>query len=216
MIPVSGAYDAIVLAGGRGSRLGGVDKPALQLEGLSLADRAIRAVAGARAVAFVSHGALPSARPVDRRIRVVREEPRFAGPVAAIAAGLAGLDDHPEALTVVLAGDLVDAAPAVIALLAHRAAGADGVIAVDPDAVRQPMLAVYRTTALTAAVSAVVSAVGLGDADGRGPSMRAVIERLELRALPLPASWCADVDTPADAARHGILLPGEVHRADAA
>lgn len=216
MIPVTGAYDAIVLGGGRGSRLGGVDKPALQFEGLSLADRAIRAVAGARAVAFVSHGTVPSARPLNPRIRVVREEPRFGGPVAAIAAGLAGLDDRPEAVTVVLAGDLVDPAPAVAALLAHRTAATDGVVAVDPDGVRQPMLAVYRTAALTAAVSAVVSAAEPGDADGRGPSMRAVIGRLELSALSLPARWCADVDTPADAARHGILVPGEVRRADAA
>lgn len=204
------AYDAIVLGGGRGSRLGGADKPALLLGGLSLGDRAIRAVADARAVAFVSHGVVPSAEPLDPRIRVVREQPRWAGPVAAIAAGLAGLDDRPEPVTVVLAGDLVDPAPAVSALLAYGPVGDDGVVAIDPDRVRQPLLAIYRTEALRSAVSAVGA---IARASGRGPSMRAVLERLELHELPLPAVWCADVDTPDDAARHGIVLPAEVHRA---
>jgi molybdopterin-guanine dinucleotide biosynthesis protein A len=204
------AYDAIVLGGGRGSRLGGADKPALVLGGLSLADRAIRAVAGARAVAYVSHGVVPSAEPLDPRIRLVGEEPRWAGPVAAIAAGLAGLDDRSEPVTVVLAGDLVDPAPAVAALLAHGPRGDDGIIAIDPDGVRQPLLAIYRTAALQSAVAADGTVVR---ARGRGPSMHAVLQRLELRELALPAGWCADVDTPADAARHGIALPSEVHHA---
>lgn len=204
------AYDAIVLGGGRGARLGGVDKPALVLGGLSLADRAIRAVAGARALAFVSHGVVPSAEPLDPRIRLVREEPRWAGPVAAIAAGLAGLDDRSEPVTVVLAGDLVDPAPAVAALLAHGPRRDDGIIAIDPDGVRQPLLAIYRTAALHSAVAAVGT---VGRATGRGPSMHAVLQRLELRELALPAAWCADVDTPADAARHGIALPSEVRHA---
>jgi len=206
-------YDAIVLGGGRGARLGGVDKPSLVLGGLSLAARAILAVAGARAVAFVSHGVVPSAEPLeplDPRIRLVREEPRWAGPVAAIAAGLAGLDDRSEPVTVVLAGDLVDPAPAVAALLACAPRGDDGIIAIDPDGVRQPLIAIYRTAALHSAVATVGTVVR---ARGRGPSMHAVLQRLELRELALPAGWCADVDTPADAARHGIALPSEVHHA---
>ncbi|MDP9398746.1 MAG: NTP transferase domain-containing protein, partial [Actinomycetota bacterium] len=40
-------YDAVVLAGGRARRLGGVDKPGLEVAGRSLLDRVLAACAGA-------------------------------------------------------------------------------------------------------------------------------------------------------------------------
>ncbi|MFZ2514092.1 MAG: NTP transferase domain-containing protein, partial [Candidatus Lutibacillus vidarii] len=40
-------HDAIVLAGGRGSRLGGVDKGAVPVAGRALLDRVLDAVSGA-------------------------------------------------------------------------------------------------------------------------------------------------------------------------
>src|SRR5690349_15006086 len=76
-------WDAIVLAGGRGSRLGGVDKAALELGGESLLDRTFRALAGARRVVVAG-----DPRPVPAGVVVVQEEPRFAGPAAAIGAAM--------------------------------------------------------------------------------------------------------------------------------
>jgi GTP:adenosylcobinamide-phosphate guanylyltransferase len=43
-------YVAIVLAGGRGTRLGGRDKAAVEVAGRSLLERALSAVAGAATV----------------------------------------------------------------------------------------------------------------------------------------------------------------------
>ncbi|MFB9309469.1 molybdopterin-guanine dinucleotide biosynthesis protein A [Agromyces hippuratus] len=207
------AYDAIVLAGGRGSRLGGIDKTALTIDGTSLAARAVGAVSGARAVAYVSSAPAPRWVLAERRIRVAAEDPPWSGPVAAIAAGLEGLADRPQPFTVVLAGDLVGAAPAVQLLLARVARTVDGVVGVDPDGFSQPLLAVYRTTALRGAVAEVLAMPGASQVGGRGASMGAVLARLRLRGVALRGSWCADVDTPADAARHGIVLPiGEVRR----
>jgi hypothetical protein len=43
--------------------------------------------------------------------------------------------------------------------------------------------------------------------DGRGSSMRAVLERMSLVEVAMPDAWCRDIDTPADAADFGVALP---------
>lgn len=214
MTPVV-VHDAVVLAGGRGARLGGIDKPALRLGGRSLLERAVEAVPAARRIAIVSH---MSAAIDDPRIMLVGEEPRWAGPVVALAAGLTGLAADAASVTVVLAADLVDPATGVVGLLGRVGVAAgrddplDGVVAVDPGCRPQPLLAAYRTRPLLEAVAAVSAA---DTARGsRGPSMRAVLDRLRLDELVLPWSACADIDTPADAARHGIPLTGSEARRD--
>lgn len=207
MTPVT-RYDAVVLAGGRGTRLGGVDKPALRLRGRSLLERAIDAVAAARRIAVVTHSPLAVD---DPRVVPAAEEPRWSGPVVALATGLAACGDDAAPLTVVLAADLIEPAVAVRALLARldgvvRDEWIDGVVAVDPGGSRQPLLAAYRTRPLLDAVGAVSAPDPASGA--RGPSMRAVLDRLRLHDVPLPWHACADVDTPADAMRHGIAIPG--------
>ena len=47
------AYDAIIVAGGRGTRLGGVSKPDLSVGGMPLLDRTLVAVAGAQFAVIV-------------------------------------------------------------------------------------------------------------------------------------------------------------------
>ena len=202
-------YDAVIPAGGRGSRLGGVDKPALVVDGVSLADRALASVAGARRVVLVGHGvALPHG--AEPCVRVARESPRWSGPVASVAAGLDAIESSAP-FTVVLAADLPAAAPAVQRLLAlagstaRAGAAGRGLVAVAGGGIRQPMLAVYRSDRLRAAVSAV-NGTGLRG-DGRGASMRAVLERMQLLEIEMPDAWCRDIDTPADAADFGIALP---------
>jgi molybdopterin-guanine dinucleotide biosynthesis protein A len=202
-------YDAVIPAGGRGSRLGGVDKPALVVAGVSLADRALASVTGARRVVLVGHGVALSSEP-DPRVGVARESPRWSGPVASLAAGLAAIEESAP-YTVVLAADLPSAAPAVERLLAHAGratfAGApgEGLVAVSGGGIRQPLLGVYRSDRLRAAVSAVVGAESRSD--GRGGSMRAVLERMPLQEVEMPEAWCRDIDTPADAADFGVTLP---------
>jgi MobA-like NTP transferase domain len=77
-------YDAIVLAGGTGRRLDGVDKADLDMAGATLLERAVESVASADRVVGVA-----DPRPLPRRVVWTREKPPGTGPVATIAAGLA-------------------------------------------------------------------------------------------------------------------------------
>jgi molybdenum cofactor guanylyltransferase len=82
--------DAVVLAGGRASRLGGADKPALVVGARSLLASAVSAAAaaGARLVIVVGPPR-PGLMLAPGRLRVVREEPPGSGPVPALRRGLA-------------------------------------------------------------------------------------------------------------------------------
>lgn len=88
-------YDAIILAGGRATRLGGVQKAAVEIGGRALLDIALEAAAGASRVVVVGPEELrrDTRRGDAASVRFVREEPRFGGPVAGIAAGLASLEE---------------------------------------------------------------------------------------------------------------------------
>jgi molybdenum cofactor guanylyltransferase len=87
-------FDAIILAGGRGSRLGGADKPGLMVGGTTLAEAVTAAAAGAGAGRVVLVGpARPELAGLAGRLpaglSVVREDPPGSGPVPALRAGLA-------------------------------------------------------------------------------------------------------------------------------
>lgn len=101
-------YDAIILAGGAGSRLGGLDKAQLELVGSPLISRPLRAASNADRIVIVGpddlrqvwprylspEGDAPgdgANEPDEARITVTREEPPGGGPAAATAAGLEAL-----------------------------------------------------------------------------------------------------------------------------
>jgi len=94
------AWAAVVLAGGRARRLGGIDKPGLTVAGRTLLDGVLDACHGAEPVVVVGPRR-PTAGPVHWR----REEPAHGGPLAALAAGLEAVPPGVE-LTAVLAADL--------------------------------------------------------------------------------------------------------------
>ena len=173
---------AIVLAGGRGSRLGGVDKATLQVAGESLLDRALRAVAGPRVV--VVGDPSTSAGITSQGVSVVQEEPRFAGPAAAIGAGLARVTE-PYAL--IAPCDQAHLDEVVPILLAAELGDADGVVAVDPDGRRQHLLCLVRTDALRRAVADQETLVNL--------SVRQLFASLELVEVKLDARAALDIDT---------------------
>jgi molybdopterin-guanine dinucleotide biosynthesis protein A len=178
--------DAIVLAGGRGSRLGGVDKAALEMDGETLLARTLRAVARADRVIIVGD--------VDELDHiVVREEPRFAGPAAAIGAGLAEVRaSH----VLVLPCDQPFVHEAVDVLIA--AASGDGSIAIDGNGRRQHLMAVLRTDALRASVAAQSTLTDL--------SVRALLDPLDLVEVAVPARSALDIDTWHD--RNQVLAQG--------
>lgn len=82
--------DAVVLAGGRASRLGGADKPALLVGGRSMVASVVSAVAEAGAARVVVVGRdQPRLGLGAGDLRVVREDPPGSGPVPALRRGLA-------------------------------------------------------------------------------------------------------------------------------
>lgn len=193
--------DAIVLAGGRSRRLDSVAKAELQYRQQSLLTRTVDAVATARRTVVVGP-IQPDALPDE--ILLAREDPPFAGPAAAIGAGLDALAarcaTHSD-FTIVLACDMprVDVAVAALLEALSVAPDSDGVIAIDTAQHLQPLAAIYRTPGLTAAIT---SQRALGTLAGL--STFALIDALDLRKTLVPDHATEDIDTWADAARFGL------------
>ena len=182
-------FDAVVLAGGRSSRLGGTAKATLEIDGRSLLDLTLDAVTDARCTVVVGDVSAPPGT------LVTREFPAFGGPAAGIAAGLEVLDSGAD-LTLVLACDMPRVGEVVAALLA---AGAG--IAVD-DGREQYLAGLYPSVALRRSVS---SRPGAAPVDGRSVrSLLATIEAtLPLPRVPVPAGSTHDIDTWTDAELFG-------------
>jgi molybdopterin-guanine dinucleotide biosynthesis protein A len=180
--------DALILAGGRSSRLGGSDKRKLVLDGETLLRRSIRAVgdAGVRTVVVVGDDG-------EEGVRTVREEPPYSGPVAALAAGMRALPGAADAVAV-LACDMPGIDRALPALMA--AFRGDGVIALDRGR-RQQLAIVVDPGALQSALATLPTVV---DA-----SMRDLLDRLDLVETVVPDGATDDIDTWDDAARFGAV-----------
>ncbi|WP_255770390.1 molybdenum cofactor guanylyltransferase [Pseudarthrobacter sulfonivorans] len=199
-------FDALILAGGRSARLGGVPKQALTYDGETLLRRSVAAAGGARAVVVVG----PDSGQNPPGTLTCREEPPFGGPAAAIAAGLATLGkaggSRPP-LTLLLACDMPNVRQAVAALqeglrTAGPAGERDGVVAVSEDGRRQPLVGLYSTAALQRAVAELAA-----NGDLINGSVRALLASLELKPVAVPAGSTADVDTWDDAATLGVAGP---------
>jgi len=180
-------YDAIVLAGGRGRRLGGVDKAALQVTSdQTLLDSALAVVREAERVVVVG-----PPRELPPGVLQTMESPPGGGPVAALAAGLQHVEDE---LTAVLACDMPLLQPRHLNNLIARLGSEDslsppvqGALLVDPDGRRQPLAAVYRTAALRAAVARLPTV--------SGAAIRDLIEPLTLAELAADSEVTLDCDT---------------------
>lgn len=210
-------FDAVILAGGRSSRLGGVPKQSLTYDGDSLLRRSAAAARGARAAVVVGPdtGEVPAGEIPAGFLRC-REEPPFSGPAAAIAAGLAALSaagGSRPGLTLVLACDMPNVGQAVAALKAELRAGGpaaggpaglapDGVVAVSEDGRRQPLVGFYSTAALQRSVAELESTGRLING-----SVRALLASLDVQLVAVPAGSTADVDTWDDAAALGVAGP---------
>jgi molybdopterin-guanine dinucleotide biosynthesis protein A len=193
-------YAAIVLAGGAATRLGGVDKPAVDVGGRTLLARTLDAVRGAASIVVVGP---ERALPAD--VRRVQEDPPGGGPVAAVAAGLrAQLADDVQAATdvvVVLACDMpfvdVAALERLVRELAERP-DLGSVVYVDADGRRQYLAAAYRRAELLDAVAAV--------GDPHGASMRAVTASLTVAEIAAHPDLALDCDTWQDVERTRQIL----------
>ena len=205
----------MILAGGKSSRLGGVPKAQLRYDGATLLERAVAAVCGAGRVVVV--GPDPGTLPYGTL--TAREDPLYSGPAAAIAAGLLALEGQdgevqdseaqegvvPSAehapWVLVLACDMPLAAAAVPVLLRVLAGHeeAEGAMSVSADGRKQPLLGIYRVSALQREVQAAAEQGGLANA-----AVFRLLARLDLLAVPVPAGSTDDVDTWDDAAALGV------------
>jgi molybdopterin-guanine dinucleotide biosynthesis protein A len=183
-----GTYDAIVLAGGRSARMGDVDKLQVVVDGCTLLTHALAAVADARRVVAV---APPGTAGLPTGVVRVQEHPPFAGPAAAMGAGLAALGAEVSEHVVVVAADVPRVGDVVDALLAGLAAhpDRDGVVAVGADGRRQPLLSAHRSRSLASALAAQEPLAHL--------SATRVTSALDLLEVDL-AHVVDDVDTPDD------------------
>lgn len=195
---------AVVLAGGRATRLGGADKARVILDGQTLLERTLSAI-GELSVAPVIVGPESAADAATRGsgfvragYRFVRESPVFAGPASALATGVAALASLPGAtLVTVLPCDLQRPHEAVRALERWDAAdSADGAILVS-DGRRQWTSFRARLEALQQATAAVPV----------NESLRGILSELNLEEVSVPASVTADLDTLEQLRRVGARLP---------
>ena len=184
-------YAAIVLAGGAGTRLGGVDKAELEVGGATLLGRALAAVRGAADTVVVG-----PARDVPAGVTSVQEQPPGGGPVAAIAAALRAQPAQTADIAVVLACDMpfVDATAVerlVVDLVARP--DADVVLYVDSDGRRQYLAAAYRRARLSDAIAAA--------GDPHGASMRSIVASLTVAPIAAHSDLTLDCDTWQDVER---------------
>jgi molybdopterin-guanine dinucleotide biosynthesis protein A len=195
-------FDAVVLAGGAASRLGGTDKPALTVGGLMLLDRVLGACASAAGTVVVG-----PRRPTARPVRWTREEPPGGGPLPALAAGLAALgagdggsgERERPGIVLVLAADLPFLTADTVAALAGALAATDdeGVLLVDAGGRDQPLAAAYRADPLRREI-ALLSAEHGGLS---GLPLRLLTGELALRRMPDPTGEASfDCDTWDDVA----------------
>jgi len=189
----------IVLAGGRSSRFGS-DKLVAQIDGRTLLDRAVEAVAAIATEVIVvvapdDDRPLPPARVPVRA--VVDGEP-FGGPLVGLRAGL---EEAREPIVVVVGGDMPSLRPSVLNALVRAllsAADTVGAAVLRSRGSLVPLPAALRTGTASDRVGALV-------ADGER-RLRSLFERLPTRVLeegewrPLDpdGETLRDVDRPSD------------------
>ncbi len=176
-------FDALVLAGGAGQRMGdprGTDKAGLDVGGVTLLDRVLAAAVDAQRCVVVG-----PRRPTARAVTFTIEEPAGSGPAAAIVHGLSMVRAR---IVVVLAADMPFAATAVPKLIDALAGGqADAAMVVDDSGRRQPLLAAYQSDALRRCADG---------RDWRGASVRALTEGLTVVEVVAVGDEALDCDTP--------------------
>ena len=206
---------AVILAGGRADRLGGADKPGLLIGEQSLVASVASAAAGAGARNLVLVGparpelpgifaaAAPAGGPgpdpsagqarAEVSVAFTCEEPRFAGPVAALAAGLRLVR---EPWVLLLAADLPFLRPGHLRAVAAAAEGAGGgAVLLDAEGRPQWLTSCWPAGALRE-VLAGYAGRSLGGLLGPLSPVPVTLEY----ATPDPGPPWLDCDTPEDLA----------------
>lgn len=182
-----------LLAGGRGSRLGGIDKAWLERDGVPQIVRWSRRFAGEHGPVLVSANR-DLERHVDIGSTVVRDRSPDLGPLGGLDA-LAAACATPWLFT--LPVDLIGANDCLPRTLVSQR-GADGALAVDDDG-PQPLVALWRRDALRAACAQAIAA--------RETAVHRLRQRLDLRAVMFSGVRFGNLNTPDDLRIAGIVFP---------
>lgn len=179
-------WSAVILAGGKGSRIGGQDKAAMTLGGVSALDWILAELPPEIEVVVVG-----PERHTSRTVTFCLEEPRFGGPVAALAVALT----HVSNPAIAILGADMPRASHLASRLVHEFQAGDGraLVPVDANGQRQPLSMVLSTQQARGAIAM------LKEVNGR--AMRELIAFLDCVERVLDAeedSWVQDFDTKAD------------------
>lgn len=186
---------AIVLTGGRSSRMGGRHKPGIVLDGRSVIDRTVSALWSASPTAQViiagsDAGLSPSLR---NKVTVVREDPPFSGPVAGVAAALDAIPPT-EGIVLLLGGDTPFLSAATLAgILTAALAGTPVVSCLDSTGHLQYLCAAWQQQVLRAQVERLETPAGV--------PLRALFAGLSPQLVECDPDELRDIDTPEDLAR---------------
>lgn len=193
--------DLVVLAGGRGARLGGVLKPLLRPpEGGTLLARHLDTLPGDAALVVAPEARqapLRGALSGRARVRLVADPGDGPG-WALLAAARASAAER----LLVVGGDHVAPSVALAARLLRAAAGRDGAWATDAEGHPQPLFVALERQRLLAVA---------GEDPPRSPTR--LLARLDLALVehadlsPEERAALEDVDTPEHARRHRLRLP---------
>lgn len=213
-----GGFAAVVLTGGGGVRMGGLDKAGIEVAGVTLLERALHATWTAVEVVVV--GAPGAEVPTTRPATWTTEDPPGGGPAAALLAGLDRLVGGP-VVVVALAVDMPGVTAATVARLVTAAEapwtaeeraeerGGDGTVdradgtvdgarLVDTAGRAQPLAAAYRVDALLAARPDRRE-------DEHGMPMHRLVSGMRMRDVPEIGAETRDVDTHEDLAALRLL-----------
>lgn len=182
----SPGWTAIVLAGGRSTRMG-ADKLAIDVDGASSLAHVLTDLGEVPVIVVGPQPELPTGVPTPI---IVREDPPFSGPVAAIGAALFSVRTD---VVAVIAGDMPFAVPVAARAVASLPPTADACVPVDGEGRQQYLCAAYRTGALVDATMAMGSLAGA--------SMRQLLSGLTVVELPVPGDRLVDLDAPHDVER---------------
>ena len=185
---------ALILAGGRATRLGGVDKRSLRIDGASIFERQCAVLSPLCAEILVS---TPGAAP---GFRTVVDAAPGGGPLAGIAGGMA------HAATpwlLVVAGDMPHLSAAVIGLLLGAAGPGVDAVGLRIGPLPEPLLCLYRVAEVRPRVAARLAARQLRASalltdDGLAVAW---ITESAIRALDPDLRALTNINTPADLER---------------
>ncbi|MBJ8348796.1 NTP transferase domain-containing protein [Antrihabitans sp. YC2-6] len=205
--------DAIVLAGGRASRMGGVDKPAISVGGRTLLQAALDATAECERTVVVG----PHRAELPSKIIQTQEVPHGSGPVAAIGAALREIPGGAE-LVAVLAADMPFVRTEVVSTLADRCTTAAAAFAIDDAGRPQYLVGVWRKSFLVDRVAGLASLVNLSmksllpdDAETvrlEGVSDCDTEEDVRRATAAIASKPATDIDAARETVRQGVpLLP---------